>query len=181
MPPDINLSIHVVARGNTDNLRTTLSSLRDACYPEVSFGGLLVGVGFRSEEKLQCISRLISRIIARVPMGLCVVCPNIFLPCQNLLSKQTYAIERHADVSDAGSQYPVRYFWFQTNTDGVLNAGCKAALKRVGSHGARAKGYASTGWVFMDPRDLPVGNADDGARRGPPAGRLGKDVETSIP
>lgn len=36
LPPDIKIDLHVVARGNSNDLRTTLTSLGWACYPEVS-------------------------------------------------------------------------------------------------------------------------------------------------
>lgn len=36
VPGDKKIGLHVVARGNTDNLRTTLMTLAEACYPEVS-------------------------------------------------------------------------------------------------------------------------------------------------
>lgn len=35
LPSGIDMDIHVVARGNTKNLRTTLTSLAHACYPKV--------------------------------------------------------------------------------------------------------------------------------------------------
>lgn len=42
LPPGVDIDLHVVARGNTNNLRATLTSLAQACYPEV--GVLPTGV-----------------------------------------------------------------------------------------------------------------------------------------
>ncbi|CAN0030300.1 unnamed protein product [Ectocarpus sp. 8 AP-2014] len=36
LPHGVDIDLHVVARGNTHNLRTTLTSLAEACYPEVN-------------------------------------------------------------------------------------------------------------------------------------------------
>ena len=35
VPGDIKIDLHVVARGKSDDLRTTLTSLGSACYPDV--------------------------------------------------------------------------------------------------------------------------------------------------
>lgn len=54
LPPGIAIDVHVVARGNTDNLRITLKSLAQACYPEVSvlFARLLLSMALVSPRAI---------------------------------------------------------------------------------------------------------------------------------